>query len=79
MASMTCTRLALRRLGKEAYMFTYNGEPHHLRRRVNQKDYAIRMAQYFDYELKAGPKPSWMTDGIPYLHTPEQMSVGDEH
>ena len=36
----------------------------------NQKDYAIRMAQYFDYELKAGPKPAWMEKGIPYLHTP---------
>ncbi len=67
--------LALRRLGKEAYMFTYNGEPHHLRRRANQEDYAARMAQFFDYELKAGPKPKWMTDGIPYLHTAEQVAV----
>ena len=70
--------LALRRLGKEAYMFTYNGEPHHLRRRPNQKDYAIRMAQFFDYELKAGPKPAWMKDGIPYLHTAEQAAAGDQ-
>jgi dipeptidyl aminopeptidase/acylaminoacyl peptidase len=70
--------LALRRLGKEAYMFTYNGEPHHLRRRPNQKDYAIRMAQFFDYELKAGPKPAWMEKGIPYLHTAEQAAAGDE-
>ena len=69
--------LALRRLNKEAYLFTYNGEPHHLRRRVNQKDYAARMAQFFDYELKAGPKPAWMEKGIPYLHTPEQFAVGD--
>jgi dipeptidyl aminopeptidase/acylaminoacyl peptidase len=69
--------LALRRLGKEAYMFTYNGEPHHLRRRPNQKDYAIRMAQFFDYELKAGPKPNWMTNGVPYLHTPEQFAPGN--
>ena len=66
--------LALRRLGKEAYMFTYNGEPHHLRRRPNQKDYAIRMAQFFDYELKGGPKPKWMSDGVPYLHTAEQFA-----
>jgi dipeptidyl aminopeptidase/acylaminoacyl peptidase len=70
--------LALRRLGKEAYMFTYNGEPHHLRRRPNQKDYAIRMAQFFDYELKAGPKPAWMDKGVPYLHTPEQAAAGDQ-
>ena len=70
--------LALRRLGKEAYMFTYNGEPHHLRRRPNQKDYATRMAQFFDYELKAGPKPKWMDEGVPYLHTAEQAAAGDD-
>ena len=68
--------LALRRLGKEAYMFTYNGEPHHLRRRPNQKDYAARMAAYFDYELKGAPEPEWMVKGIPYLHTAEQ--AGDK-
>ena len=66
--------LALRRLGKEAYMFTYNGEPHHLRRRPNQKDYAARMAAYFDYELKGAPEPEWMVKGIPYLHAAEQAA-----
>src|SRR5438045_3743284 len=30
--------LALRRLGKECYLFNYNGEPHGLRKRANQKD-----------------------------------------
>ncbi len=70
--------LALRRLGKEAYMYTYNGEPHHLRRRPNQKDYAIRMAQFFDYELKSAVKPGWMEKGVPYLHTPEQFAPGDQ-
>ncbi len=59
--------LALRRLGKEAYMFTYNGEPHHVRRRANQKDYAIRMKQYFDFYLKGEAKPEWMEKGIPYI------------
>src|SRR3954453_22875133 len=58
--------LALRRLGKEAYMFTYNGEPHHVRRRANQKDYAIRMKQYFDFYLRGEAKPDWMENGIPY-------------
>jgi dipeptidyl aminopeptidase/acylaminoacyl peptidase len=67
--------LSLRRLGKEAYMFSYNGEPHNLRRRPDQKDFAARMAQFFDYELKGAPKPKWMSDGIPYLHTPEQVSL----
>ena len=34
-------------------MFTYNGEPHNLRRRADQKAYALRVQQYFDYYLKA--------------------------
>lgn len=59
--------LALRRLGKEVYMFTYNGEPHNLRRRPNQKDFTVRMQEYFDYYLKGAPKPAWMEHGIPYL------------
>jgi dipeptidyl aminopeptidase/acylaminoacyl peptidase len=66
--------LALRRLNKPAWMYSYNGEPHHLRRRANQRDYAARMAEFFDYELKSGPKPTWMETAIPYLHTPEQAA-----
>ncbi len=62
--------LGLRRLGKEAYLFSYNGEPHGLRRRPNQKDYALRLQQYFDYYLKGDPKPDWMEHGIPYLQKP---------
>jgi acetyl esterase/lipase len=59
--------LALRRLGKEVYMFNYNGEPHGLRKRANQKDYAMRLQQFFDHFLKGAPKPEWMDKGIPYL------------
>jgi dipeptidyl aminopeptidase/acylaminoacyl peptidase len=59
--------LALRRLGKEAYLFNYNGEPHGLRKRVNQKDYTMRLQQFFDHFLKGAPKPEWMERGIPYL------------
>jgi dipeptidyl aminopeptidase/acylaminoacyl peptidase len=59
--------LALRRLGKEVYMFTYNGEPHGIVRRPDQKDFTVRMQQYFDYFLKGAPKPDWMINGIPFL------------
>jgi dipeptidyl aminopeptidase/acylaminoacyl peptidase len=62
--------LALRRLNKEVYMFTYNGEPHNLRRRADQKDYALRMQQFFDYYLKGADEPDWMKNGIPYLDKP---------
>jgi dipeptidyl aminopeptidase/acylaminoacyl peptidase len=59
--------LALRRLGKEVYLFSYNGEYHGLRRRANQKDYAMRLQQFFDHFLKGAPAPEWMEKGIPYL------------
>ena len=59
--------LALRRLGKEVYLFVYNGEPHGLRKRPNQKDYTIRLQQYFDHYLKGAPAPDWMEKGVPYL------------
>jgi dipeptidyl aminopeptidase/acylaminoacyl peptidase len=59
--------LGLRRLGKEAYLFNYNGEPHHINRRPNQKDYTMRMAQFFDHFLKGAAEPEWMEKGIPYM------------
>jgi dipeptidyl aminopeptidase/acylaminoacyl peptidase len=59
--------LALRRLGKQAYLFNYNGEPHGLRKRPNQKDYTMRLQQFFDHFLKGAPRPEWMDKGIPYL------------
>ena len=59
--------LALRRLGKEVYLFVYNGEPHGLRRRADQKDYTIRLQEYFDHYLKGAPAPDWMVKGVPYL------------
>ncbi len=59
--------LALRRLGKEVYLFNYNGQPHGLQSRPDQKDYAIRMQQYFDHYLKGAPAPDWMTKGVTYL------------
>jgi dipeptidyl aminopeptidase/acylaminoacyl peptidase len=59
--------LALRRLGKEVYLFNYNGQPHGLQNRADQKDYTIRMQQYFDHFLKGAPAPAWMEKGVPYL------------
>jgi dipeptidyl aminopeptidase/acylaminoacyl peptidase len=59
--------LALRRLGKECYLFNYNGEPHGLRKKANQRDYTMRMQQFFDHHLKGAPAPEWMAKGIPYL------------
>ena len=57
--------VALRRLGKPVWMFNYNGEAHGLRRRHNQKDWTIRMQQYFDHYLQDAPAPVWLTEGVP--------------
>jgi dipeptidyl aminopeptidase/acylaminoacyl peptidase len=59
--------LSLRRLGKEAWLFNYNGQPHGLRNRADQKDYTIRLQQYFDHYLKGAPAPDWMQHGVPYI------------
>ena len=59
--------LALRRLGKQAWLFNYNGQPHGLRNRADQKDYTIRLQQYFDHFLKGAPAPEWLEKGVPYL------------
>ncbi len=59
--------VALRRLGKPAWMVNYQGEPHGITKPQNKKDFAIRMQQFFDYYLKDAPKPKWMRDGVPAL------------
>ena len=58
---------AARRLGKEVILLSYPGEPHHLGKEENQKDFQIRMKQYFDHYLKGVPAPLWMTHGIDHL------------
>lgn len=59
--------LSMRRLGKEVYMFNYNGEPHNLRIRANQMHYSARMKEFFDHYLMGAPKPAWMEKGRPFL------------
>jgi dipeptidyl aminopeptidase/acylaminoacyl peptidase len=67
--------LALRRLGKEVYLFNYNGEPHGMRKRVNQRDYTVRLQQFFDHHLKGAPRPQWMEQGIPYQPRPGERKA----
>ena len=69
--------LALRRLNKEVYFFSYNGEGHNLRRRANQMDYSRRLQQFFDYYLKGVGEPDWMKNGIPYLDSPGTDMAAD--
>jgi len=57
--------MAMRRLQKPVWLLNYNGEAHGLRQRHNQKDWTIRMQQFFDHYLKDAPAPIWMTEGVP--------------
>ena len=56
---------AAKRWGKQVILLSYPGEPHHLARKENQKDFQQRMKQFFDHYLKGTPAPKWMTDGVP--------------
>ncbi len=58
---------ALRRLGKEAYLFNFNTEKHGLRERENQKYWTIHLDEFFDHYLLGRPRPAWMDQGVPYL------------
>jgi dipeptidyl aminopeptidase/acylaminoacyl peptidase len=58
---------ALRRLGKEAYLFNFNGEKHGLRERENQKYWTVHMDEFFDHFLLGKPLPEWMSEGVPWL------------
>jgi hypothetical protein len=57
----------MRRLGKEAYMFTYNGEAHGLGNRDNMKNWTVHMDEFFDHYLLGKPRPAWMDKGVPFL------------
>jgi dipeptidyl aminopeptidase/acylaminoacyl peptidase len=63
----------LRRLGKPVIMLEYTGENHGLARRPNQRDYTVRMKEFFDHYLKGAPAPDWMTNGVPRLKMEEHL------
>ena len=56
--------LALRRLQRPAWMLNYVGEGHFLGARPAQKDWTIRLEQFFNHYLKEEPMPRWMKEGI---------------
>ncbi len=56
--------VALRRLGKPAWMVSYNDEDHNLVRRPDRVDLSIRKMQFFDHFLMGAPMPYWMDKGI---------------
>ncbi len=76
--------LALRRLGKPAWLLNYSGEPHWPLPFAKRKDWQIRLQQYLDYYLFDAPAPFWMTRGVPAVEKGIQLGletvpvVGDE-
>ena len=58
---------AARRTGKQVILLSYPDEPHHLAKKENQKDFQIRMRQFFDHYLMEKPAPKWITDGLPQV------------
>jgi dipeptidyl aminopeptidase/acylaminoacyl peptidase len=63
----------LRELGKEVVLLEYVGENHGLSRPANQKDYAVRMLEWFDHFLRDAPAPEWMQEGVPRLRMEEHL------
>jgi dipeptidyl aminopeptidase/acylaminoacyl peptidase len=57
--------IALRRLGKSAWMLQYDDGGHLLNNNNDRKDLTIRVTQFFDHYLKGNPPPKWMTQGLP--------------
>ncbi len=58
---------ALRRLGRPAWLVNYNGQGHGVSGRFPQRDWTIRMQQFFDHYLLDAPPPVWMVHGVPAI------------
>jgi dienelactone hydrolase len=58
---------------KDVILLEYMGENHGLARPVNQKDYAGRMREFFDYHLDGKPEPDWIKNGVPRLKMDEHL------
>jgi len=73
----------LRQLGKDVVLLEYVGENHGLARPANQKDYALRLTEWFDTFLRDQPPPQWLKDGIPRLkmeqHLKDRRSMVDRN
>lgn len=67
--------VALRRLGKPAWLLNYNGEKHGLTKYHNKKDWAMRMQQFFDHYLKGVPVPVWMEKGVPAVQKGKTLGL----
>ena len=65
----------LRQMNKDVVLLEYVGENHGLARPANQKDYALRMTEWFDTFLRDQPAPEWLKEGIPRLKMEEHLKT----
>jgi len=60
--------IALRRMGKKAWLLNYNDADHWPTKVRDKHDFQIRLAQFFDHYLKGAAMPEWMSKGIPAVN-----------
>ena len=65
----------LRQLGKDVILLEYQGENHGLSRPANQRDYAGRMAEWFDYHLTGATPADWIIKGVPRIKMAEHLAA----
>ncbi|MGZ8845448.1 MAG: S9 family peptidase [Pyrinomonadaceae bacterium] len=63
----------LRRLQKPVVLLEYIGENHGLAKRANQKDYTVRMKEFFDHFLMGKPMPKWYEEGVQRLQMDDHL------
>ncbi|MEZ4417715.1 MAG: prolyl oligopeptidase family serine peptidase [Gemmatimonadota bacterium] len=63
----------LRELQKDVVLLQYVGENHGLREPTNQKDYTVRMMEFFDHYLRGAPAPDWWENGVPRLQMEDHL------
>jgi len=56
--------LALRRLNKPVWLLQYNGEPHHLQKLKNKRDFTKKMFEFYEHYLNDKPAPEWLDKGV---------------
>lgn len=71
--------VAMRRLGKPAWLVNYNGEAHNLTQFQNRKDWTVRLQQFFDHYLMGAPPPVWMAEGIPAIQKGKTLGLELTH
>jgi dipeptidyl aminopeptidase/acylaminoacyl peptidase len=63
---------ALRRAGKEAYMFTFIGENHGLAKPETKNYWTVHLDEFFDHFVLGTPRPEWMNHNGSFEHRGER-------